>query len=341
MEPGVPSHAVLITPAMNQLWLKAIGKAINCVLKSESEEATSILKWDTGNDVAKQIAEHRAAIAKLSTTTEKIGINMISNISSAQVVKSKKRVRAIPCVRPHLVVGMAALLTLTSSGLAAQSCEDTPQWQPSDQQSAHGIDVSHYQGAIKWDDVKQDGIVFAFAKATGGNTYTDPEFAHNWHNLRAEGMIRGAYHFFYPHDDATTQANHFIATVNGQGGLIPGDLPPVLDVKITDNMPNNQIVQGMTTWLTVVEQALGCKPIIYVSSSFANEHLGDNFSNYPLWIANYTTHDQPTLPNAWFIWSFWQYSQNGGVTGVDGAVDVDKYNGSVASLKNFAKKLCP
>ncbi|MEK8017772.1 MAG: glycoside hydrolase family 25 protein [Candidatus Parabeggiatoa sp.] len=326
---------------MNQLWLTAIGKAINCVLTLSLEEATSILKLDTGNDLAKQIAEHQAAIAKRFTTTEEIGINMSSNISSAQVVKSKKRVRAIHCDRPHLMVGMAALLSLTSSGLAAQCCEDTPKWQPSDQQSAHGIDVSYYQGVVKWDDVKQQGINFAFAKATGGNTYTDPEFANNWHSIRAEGVIRGAYHFFYPHDDATTQANHFIATLKGQGGLISGDLPPVLDVEITDSKSSSQIVQGMTTWLTVVEKALGCTPIIYVSSSFANEHLGDSFRNYPLWIANYTTHDKPTLPNAWSLWSLWQYSETGQITGVDGAVDVDKYNGSVASLKNFVQKLCP
>jgi hypothetical protein len=41
---------------------------------------------------------------------------------------------------------------------------------------AQGIDVSHYQGTVSWPQVFQAGIAFAFAKATDGLTWTDPEF---------------------------------------------------------------------------------------------------------------------------------------------------------------------
>ena len=44
-------------------------------------------------------------------------------------------------------------------------------------EKVNGIDVSHYQGTIKWEQVKKNNnIHFAFAKATGGASFVDPEF---------------------------------------------------------------------------------------------------------------------------------------------------------------------
>jgi lysozyme len=205
------------------------------------------------------------------------------------------------------------------------------------QEFVQGIDVSHYQGTINWKQVKQAGFTFAFAKATGGTSYTDPQFDSNWHGLRAEKIIRGAYHYFYADEDATEQAKHFVAVV---GKLRKGhDLPPMLDLedKPTDK---KQYIESVTTWLNYVEQALGCKPIIYVDRPFADEYLGNNFNNYPLWIAEYTSALQPNLPDGWTLWSFWQYSGSGKVAGTSSVVDMDTFNGSISSLKNFNLKLC-
>lgn len=205
------------------------------------------------------------------------------------------------------------------------------------QEFTQGIDVSHYQGTVNWKQVKQDGIIFAFVKATGGINFTDSQFDTNWHEMRAERIIRGAYHFFYADEDATEQAKHFVAVV---GKLRKGrDMPPVLDLE-DDPTDKTQYVKSVTTWLNYVEEALGCKPIIYVDRPFANEYLGDNFQNYPLWIAEYTSASQPNLPDAWSIWSFWQYSDTQQIAGITGAVDQDRYNGSVDSLKHFNSKLC-
>jgi len=49
---------------------------------------------------------------------------------------------------------------------------------------------------IVWKLVKNGGIGFSFAKATGGRTYMDPQFENNWNGMREAGLIRGAYHFF-------------------------------------------------------------------------------------------------------------------------------------------------
>src|SRR5215472_10861520 len=95
-----------------------------------------------------------------------------------------------------------------------------------------GIDVSHYQGTIDWASVRTAGIVFAYAKATEGITYTDPLFTNNWSAMKAAGVVRGAYLFFHSNDDPTAEADHYLSVV---GTIAPGDLPPMLDVEVTDS----------------------------------------------------------------------------------------------------------
>ncbi|MEJ2682334.1 MAG: GH25 family lysozyme [Gammaproteobacteria bacterium] len=64
--------------------------------------------------------------------------------------------------------------------------------------NAKGIDVSHYQGKIHWPSVAQTGIHFAYAKATGGDTFVDPMFKTNWYELRRNSRYRCSYHFYLP-----------------------------------------------------------------------------------------------------------------------------------------------
>jgi lysozyme len=195
-----------------------------------------------------------------------------------------------------------------------------------------GIDVSHYQGVVDWQQVAQAGMSFAFAKATEGITYVDPQLAANWAGIQAAGLVRGAYHFFEPNDDATLQAQHFLATVQ----LAPGDLPPVLDVETTGGVSDAQLWSGVATWLEVVEQATGRQPILYTAPGFWSSHEPDlTLTRYPLWLADYAT--QPTLPDGWTSWLFWQHSQSGSVAGVTGAVDLDLFSGTLQQLQDLAQ----
>src|SRR5262245_24710768 len=66
------------------------------------------------------------------------------------------------------------------------------------QSTLSGIDVSHWQGAIDWAQVKASGRAFAIAKATEGTTFVDPSFAANWAGMKQQGVVRSAYHFFHP-----------------------------------------------------------------------------------------------------------------------------------------------
>lgn len=194
-----------------------------------------------------------------------------------------------------------------------------------------GIDVSKWQGAVSWPDVKRAGQAFAYARATYGSAEVDPRFDANWREIKEAGIFRGAYHFFVTADDAAAQADLFVRAV---GGLAAGDLPPVLDVEAESGAGGN-LVSGVQTWLDIVEQRLGRRPAIYTGPAFWNEHLTGGFGRYPLWVAEYGV-SSPRPVNGWGAWTFWQHSQSGAIPGVAGSVDLDYFNGSLADLETLA-----
>jgi lysozyme len=194
--------------------------------------------------------------------------------------------------------------------------------------NAQGIDVSHYQETVSWPAVRQAGIEFAFAKATDGLTWTDPQFAANWPAMKAAGILRGAYHFFEPADDPVQQAQFFLETVQ----LAAGDLPAALDVERAAS-GTTSLWEGVETWLQTVAAATGAQPFLYVAPSFANQNQAPaSLAAYSLWIAEYGV-AQPTLPAGWSSWMIWQHSESGTVSGVTTTVDLDLLNGPIAKLQ--------
>ena len=196
-----------------------------------------------------------------------------------------------------------------------------------------GVDVSHYQGKIDWTKLIDEQCYFAYAQATDGITFFDPMFSVNWTAMKANGIYRGAYHFFQPEDDPIKQADSFIKAVKT---LEINDLPPMLDLEIMENgISKEDYQQNVLKWLTYVEEKLGKKPFVYTNPSFANNHLNDKiFSNYILWIAEYGV-DAPKVPNAWVDkgWAIWQFNSKGKLNGINGHVDMDTFKGDLADFK--------
>jgi len=196
-----------------------------------------------------------------------------------------------------------------------------------------GIDVADQDGRVDWTTVKNSGKTFAFVKATEGVSIKDSAFAHHWPTMKAAGIIRGAYHFFHPHtSDPVQQAKEFLKTL---GKLEPGDMPPVLDVEVTDKVDSRTVINAAKQWLAEVEKALlqqtqkPIKPIIYTFPSFWEE-VGNpsDFASYPLWIAHYGTRN-PSIPSAWQgQYLIHQYEGDiSGVPGVSGRADLNRFNG--------------
>lgn len=198
----------------------------------------------------------------------------------------------------------------------------------------HGVDISHYQGEIDWDKLRDAMIEgyplrFIMIKATEGSTKLDDKFVDNFYQARENGYIRGAYHFWSNKSSARSQAYHFLDKVH----LQEGDLPPVLDVehKPADKSVE-QFQQDILTWLHIVEDRYHVKPILYTYYKFKEQYLSTPvFEDYPYWIAHYYV-DKIEYKGEW---KFWQHTDAGRLPGIKGYVDFNIYNGSFYDLKKL------
>lgn len=198
----------------------------------------------------------------------------------------------------------------------------------------HGIDISHYQGDIDWDDLSNAMIEgcplrFVMIKSTEGSTRLDSKFKENFRQAREYGYIRGAYHFWSNKSSARDQAYHFLNKVR----LEDGDLPPVLDV---EHKPKDRSVEDfqrdVLTWLHIVEDKYHVKPIIYTYYKFKDKYLSAPvFNDYPYWIAHYYV-DKVEYKG---LWKFWQHTDAGKLPGIKGYVDFNIYNGSFYDMKKL------
>ena len=199
-----------------------------------------------------------------------------------------------------------------------------------------GIDISHYQGEIQWDvlrnaSINNDPIRFVFIKATEGVSLMDDNFNENFYQARQNDFVRGVYHFFTPDCSAERQARFFLHQVH----LEPGDLPPVLDVEKKGSLSGKELRTAVKRWLDIVEKAYGVKPIIYTGYKFRTSYLNDSiFQDYPYWIAHYYV-DRLRYKGPW---AFWQHTDRGEVDGIRGDVDVNIFNGNLQELHDLTLK---
>lgn len=202
--------------------------------------------------------------------------------------------------------------------------------------TTRGLDVSYHQGFIDWPVVARAGVVFAFARVSDGAGFLDPRFGENWSGMKAAGVMRGSYQFFRPTQDPRAQAAVLIREITARGGLGPGDLPPALDIEVTDGVDGDTLKSRALVWLRTVESALGRTPVIYTSPGFWEDLGADHaFDRYSLWVAHWDARC-PRVPDAWERWRFWQDASRGSVPGITGAVDTDWFHGTRADLEVFA-----
>jgi len=219
--------------------------------------------------------------------------------------------------------GRSVAEDVSSTEQAATVCGSGP--------TVKGIDVSKWQGDINWSAVAGDGVEFAFIRISDGLNYPDAKFTRNWQMARANGVLRGAYQFFRPAQDANAQADLFL---NALGTLEANDLAPVIDVEAADGMSGAQITAGVRTWIERVQAATGRTPIVYTGFYFWRDQVGaPDIGPSPLWHAQYTTAACPNIPPPWSDWALWQYTDSGTVAGISGGVDMNRYNGTRAELE--------
>jgi lysozyme len=229
--------------------------------------------------------------------------------------------------------GLLAGLVLASLALLLSSASSAATTQ------SKGLDVSNWNGTIKWASVAAAGYQFAFAKATEGISYTDATYTPNRNGSESAGLVFGGYHFARPAGStiaaatasAIAQADHFLAVAAPQ----PGELPPVLDLETTGKLPASRLLAWTLAWLGEVYARMGVEPFIYTSPLFWKANLGNSTAaaaaGTPLWIAHWTKSSQPLVPAANWNgsgWTFWQWTNCLAVKGLKHCADGDRMNGA-------------
>lgn len=205
-----------------------------------------------------------------------------------------------------------------------------------------GVDISMYQSVGTG-----DGADFVIIKATEGNCYTDPICDQHYQRAKANGQLRGFYHFARPDgNDPISEADYFVKECQGyfRDGI------PVLDWEM-----NTWDVNWAKRWLDRVYEKTGVRPLIYMSASVVNGNDWSSVSgNYGLWIAGYPArYDVPNPPTpaenelpydigSWAFAVMWQYTSSAGRLDRDVAyidsVAWSKYAGSYVEPKKEEPK---
>jgi lysozyme len=199
----------------------------------------------------------------------------------------------------------------------------------------YGIDVSEYQGVINWNKLCSQTsnykVGFTLIRATAGQNYRDKFYTSNWRESKNNNLVRGAYHYYRPNENSTKQAQNFITNVK----IDPGDLPPVLDIEQLSKVQSmKSLKSGIKNWLNIIENHYGIQPILYTGTHFYRDYLND-FTKYPLWIANYNQIDNPLSEKDWIMW---QFSDEGVINGISGPVDLDLFRGDKKDLNKYLLK---
>ena len=182
-----------------------------------------------------------------------------------------------------------------------------------------GIDASHHQGAINWRAVANDGITFAYLKATEGTSYTDPTFAQHRAEALDLGLRIGGYHYFQLCSSGAEQAAHFASVLGdlGAGNLLPGAVDLELAGSCATPPPRDVLLTEVRTFLEQVEAMTGREPVVYLYPEFEEEYgVAGELGDYRQWVRSLDGRPD----REWWIW---QQTDSGSVTGVAGPVDVN------------------
>jgi lysozyme len=195
---------------------------------------------------------------------------------------------------------------------------------------ARGVDVSYYDGHIDWARAKASGLDFAIIRVSDGLHTPDSQFQANWAGARAHGIVRGVYQFFRPQQDGAAQADLLLSRTQFE----PGDLPPFLDVEVTDGVGHATMAARINAWVDRIKSRTGMTPLIYTSPGQWNGYRVPVPPGVGLWVAHWGV-SSPRVPVGWSDWTFWQ-TGSASVPGVGAKADADVFHGTAAELRAFA-----
>ena len=229
-----------------------------------------------------------------------------------------------------LISGMMVAILFSSTTVLATSL-------PTSHAGVLGIDVSHWQGSIDWNQVaKESQVKFAFIKATegvGGSGGKDEKFRANMKNAHEAGILVGPYHFARPGGNENPEDEAKVFLQESQDYIKKDYLLPALDVEDPpDNAPdaekekmnamktNGSLASWVQKWMSYIKDKTGQTPILYTNRDYYTifKKLIED-EGYIIWISDPSTtscsypkldEQQPIdtrHPDLKIKWKFWQW----------------------------------
>ena len=194
--------------------------------------------------------------------------------------------------------------------------------------SIKGIDVSKYQGDIKWNKVADSGVKYAIIRVgirgyETGKLVLDENFEDNIKGATDAGLDVGVYFVTQATSDAEAreEAAFVLEAIDGYT-LKYGVALDIEEVNKeearTYKLTKDERTQYAKTFVDTVEAA-GVKGVIYGNLVTFGRLLNINdLGNYSKWFALYDS-------KIYFPYEvdMWQYSDSGSIDGIDGKVDVN------------------
>ena len=215
-----------------------------------------------------------------------------------------------------MTTAMAVMLTAVVSLTALVTVAPKEKASAADKTGAIavGIDVSKWQGAINWPQVKAAGVSFAIVRVGNGKSGLDPYFPVNMTGAAAAGIKTGVY--YYTTAVTPEQAAAEAALVLAMIEPYQVSMPVVIDIEsdLHKGMTPEQNALICNTFCAIIESA-GYYPMVYANKYFFTQKIGPVY--YDKWVAQYASSCQ--IPDA----SIWQATDKGTMAGIAGHVDID------------------
>ena len=189
------------------------------------------------------------------------------------------------------------------------------------QEVYEGIDVSVWQDDIDFEKVKDAGKEVVYIRA-GEGMEEDLRFRANAKNALDAGLKVGFYYFVTAVDaqQAREQADYFTSLIQDY----TYDCRPAVDYEQFGDLSREQINEIALAFAQRVEENTKVIPLFYTDYSNVESLWDDTLARYPLWVADYSRAELESL-GPWSEWAGFQYSDQGEVNGIDGAVDLDRF----------------
>ena len=192
-----------------------------------------------------------------------------------------------------------------------------------------GIDVSRHQGKINWEKVKAQGVEFAFLRigyrgyGSEGKICLDQRFYENIKGAQDVGIDVGVYFFSQAisEEEALEEAKFVIDALDGYTLQLPVVYDPesiLDDVARTDDVSGEQFTKNTIVFCDSIKEN-GYEPMIYSNMLWeAFEFDLSQLTEIPIWYADYEE-----FPQTPYHFVFWQYTNEGRISGIDGNMDLD------------------